>query len=84
MLVNLGNETVQQRTNPTIYLGSLAVRQGLLTCYKAIEVSIEGEKLVCVVQGAKELAAYLLDSLGVELDVIPRGSIGNHIPAEGV
>ena len=50
----------------------------------AVNVGIEGEEAVGVIQRAEELTAHLIDPFRIELQVLPRCGVGQHIPANGV
>ena len=49
-----------------------------------VDVGIHGKEGVGLIKLAEEGARYLLDALLIKLQVVPRRSIGNHIPAQGV
>ena len=83
--IDLEDEAIECREDPAVDLGALSVRE-LLTSRRieAIEVSIQREELIRIVQRREELTAYLIDTLDVELQVVPRRRVADHVPAQGV
>ena len=49
-----------------------------------IYIGIECKESICVIERSEELTAYFIHAFGVELEVLPRTGIGQHIPAYGV
>ena len=71
--IDLEDEAIECREDPAVDLGALSIRE-LLTSRRieAIEVRIQREELIRIVQRREELTAYLIDTLDVELQVVPR------------
>ena len=80
----LGNEGIEGRDDPAVYLGTLGQghlgRRGV----KAVHVGIQGKERVGVVQGAEELAGHLGHTSLVKLEVVPGRRVADHVPAQRV
>ena len=50
----------------------------------AIHIGIEGKESIGVIERAEELTADLIDSFGIEFEVLPRAGVGEHVPTNGI
>ena len=95
--LDLPDERVQLGSDPAVDLGAglavlihidhVAVDLDHLDAVPGgppLDVRVQREEGVGVVQGAEELAAHFVHAVLVELEVVPRLSVGQHVPAEGV
>ncbi len=81
---NLLNKRVQTAQNPFVDFRILCIVHCALCIVPTVHIGIESKETVCIVERAEELAAHLVHALGVELEVIPRTGVGEHIPAHRV
>ena len=51
---------------------------------EVIDVGIHSKERISLIKLAEEGARDFLDALFIKLQIVPRRSIGNHIPAQGV
>ena len=82
--IYLLHQRVQYRQNPAVNLRTFVHRHVGFSIGKSVHIGIESEEGVGVVQRSEELAAHLLHTVHVKLQVVPRRRVGNHIPAQGV
>ena len=75
---------MKQRDDPTVDLGTLRHRHFGLRPGEGVDVGIKREKAVRIVKRAEELAAHFVHALDVELKIVPRLGIRDHVPAHGV
>ncbi len=68
----LGDQRVQERDDPAVDLGAPGHGYLLFLAREAVDVGVEGEERVGVVERAEKLAAHLVHTLAVELEVVPR------------
>ena len=66
------DERVEHRQDPTVDLGTFGHGHVGLAIAETVDVGVEAEERVGVVEGAEELAAHLVDTCGVKLEVVPR------------
>ena len=78
------HERMKQRDDPTVDLGTLRHRHFGLRPGEGVDVGIKREKAVRIVKRAEELAAHFVHALDVELKIVPRLGIRDHVPAHGV
>ncbi len=82
--IDLFHQRMQQRQYPAVYLGALCYRNGRVLVAVLVDVGIQHEKRIRVVERAEEFTAGFLDAFHIETQIIPRRSIGDHIPAQRV
>ena len=75
-------QAVQLRQHPFIYL--LIFRLNRILRIPSIHIGIKGEEAIRIIQRSEELTADLIHAFGVELQILPRTRVGQHIPAHGV
>ena len=78
------DQRVEQRDNPAVDFRTALDGHLLLAAGEAVDVGVEGEEGVGVVERAEELAAHLVHAVAVELEVVPRLRVRNHVPPRGV
>ena len=81
---NIADKGIEFRENPAVDLWALLNRHLSLAARKAVDIGIEGEERVGVVERAEELTATLINAIDIELEVIPRLRVRDHIPARSV
>ena len=78
---HLLNQRIQAGQHPPVNLGAIGYWHLIASTGVAIDVGIQGEEIVGVVQRAEELSLNLGDAVRIEFEVVPRLSVGNHVPA---
>ena len=81
---NVLHQRIQERDDPAVDFGTLLHRNLLFTAREAVHVGVEGEERVGVVERSEEFAAHFVDAVPVELEVVPRLRVGDHVPARRV
>ncbi len=90
VVVELSGHTLDERVEageyPAVNLGEadLAVAERGGVGVEAVDVGVEREETVGVVECTEKLTAALIHTVGVELQVIPRLRVGEHVEAHGV
>ena len=75
---------MKQRDDPPVDLGTLRHGHFGLRSGEGVDVGIKREKAVRIVKRTEELAAHLVHTLDVELEIVPRLGVRDHVPAHGV
>ena len=78
------DEGVERRKYPSVNLRTLFQSHLGLLASESIDVGIECKELVGIEERAEEFAAHFYYAFWVELEVVPRRSICNHIPTERI
>jgi hypothetical protein len=84
VLVNLLDQGVEERQDPPVDLGTPGQFDLGILVVEVVHICIEGKERVGVEEGSEKLAAGLLHTIYIKLQVIPGSGIGNHIPAQRV
>ena len=82
--VHVLHKSIEFRDDPTVKLRTLAQWNLWLFECKAVDICIHCKEAVCLVKLAEERTDYLLHTLLVEAEVIPRSRVCNHVPTECV
>ena len=77
-------QRVEPADEPAVEHRTLRSRNCRRRRVEAVDVGIERENRIRIVEGAEELAPYLLDPGFVELEIVPGLGIGQHVPAQRV
>ena len=78
------DQRVEQRNNPPVYLRALRHRYHRSIDVETVYIGIKGEERIGIVKGSEELPPHLIHPGLIELQVIPRLGIGQHIPPERI
>ena len=82
--VHFLHQPLQAAQNPAVDLWPVCVSHLRFPTLVAVGPCIQGQEVVGVVQGSEELPLHLPDARHVELEVVPRLGVGDHVPAGGV
>ena len=82
--IDATNERVEFAQYPAVNLGTLADGHLLFGIAETVEVGVGGKEFIGVVERAEELTDDVRDALLVELQVVPRAGVGNHVPPDGI
>ena len=74
------HQSIEQRDDPAVDLGTLLNGDLLLRAGETIDIGIEREEAISIVERTEELTTYLIDALNIEFQVIPRLRVRDHIP----
>ncbi len=83
-LVHSGHERVELGKDPTVDFRTGSVIHFGLLVGKAVDIGIKGKETVSIVERSEELALHFGDAFLVELEIVPRLRIDDHVPARGV
>ena len=75
---------MERRENPTIDFGTLVHWYIRLAISKSVNIGVERKERISIIKCAKKFATHLVNTLGIELKIIPRLRIGHHIHPHGV
>ena len=78
------DEGVEFAQDPTIDLGTFAHRHLGCIGIEAVDVGIHREERIRLNEFAEECAARFEHTFCVELQIVPRRRVGNHVPAHGI
>ena len=81
VLLTVLHQRVQLGENPAVDFGTFCERNLRLFVRESVNIGVQREKVVGVEQRAEEFALHFADAGLVELEVVPRGGVGDHVPA---
>ena len=76
----LFDQRVQQRDDPAVDLGTFFDRHFRFAAGESVHVGVQREKAVRIVQRSEEFAPYFVHAFHVELEVVPRLRVRDHVP----
>ena len=81
---NLLYQRIQRRQQPAIHLAELVAAYSRLSTSPSVNVCIHSKEGVGLIKFAEERATDFLNTFLVELKIVPRLGVGDHVPTHGV